>query len=86
MPEEMNARTAPVWAPVTRPVMKFGFSPLSPPVITLIDCDAALTHSERSMMRASEISPCSLSPVTSRTGISARVAELASCSMAWRRV
>ena len=78
MPDETNASTAPVWAPVTRPVMKFGLSSFSlPPVITRMDCVAALTHSERSMMRASDTAAPSLSPVTSRTGISARIAELA---------
>ena len=42
---------------------------------------AARIHSVRSTMRASDTSPPSFSPVTSRTGISARSAALDSCSI-----
>ena len=82
----MNASTAPVCAPVTRPVMKPACRRSrrrrsSPAWIAV----AARTHSARSMMRASATSAPSLSPVTSRTGISARMrGASASCSIAWR--
>ncbi len=81
----MNASTAPVWAPVTRPVtMLLGLS--VPPVITRIESEAARIHSPRSTMRASGTGASLPSRVTSRTGLSAARAAADSSSMVWRRV
>ena len=75
IPDDTNASTAPVCAPVIRPVRKpRGFS--VPFVITRIDSAAARIHSGRSTTRAGGTAPSVTRPVTSRTGGSAFAAAL----------
>ena len=80
-----NASTAPVCAPVIRPLITpRGLS--VPPVITRIDSAAALIQPGRSTIRASGTAPSVCRPVTSRTGGSAALAAVARFSITWRRV
>ena len=76
----MNASTAPVCAPATRPVTTLlGLS--VPPVITRIESEAARIQPWRSTIRASGTAASVARPVTSRTGASAARAAMASSSI-----
>ncbi|CKT43299.1 Uncharacterised protein [Mycobacterium tuberculosis] len=85
MPEATNASTAPVCAPVIRPVRNPRGLAL-PCVIARIDSAAERIHAGRSTTRAGGTTPSAIRPVTSRTGGSAFSAATVSSSITWRRV